>query len=151
MRPSFLLLVFIFFVGGAVWLSWQRLAPRESDSPSGLVIVPQEHDLGQVKYGEVPTADFEVRNQGRKEITITRISTSCGCTTATVIGQEEATASGKPIQLETGESLVMRVAFNPAIHGDDTDLGQVKRVIYVTTDNPDQPEVQATIEAEVYK
>ena len=145
------LLVLVLIIAGAVLISWQRLAAHEPDSPSGLVIVPQEHDLGQVKYGEVPTADFEVRNQGRKEIKITRISTSCGCTTATLVGQEEATARGKPIQLEAGESLVMQVAFNPAVHGDDTDFGLVKRVIYVTTDDPQQPETQVTITAEVYK
>lgn len=151
MKPSFLLLVFIFLVGGAIWLSWQRLATREPDSPSGLVMVPQEHDLGQVKYGEIPTADFEVRNLGEAAVEITRISTSCGCTTATLVGSEAAIETQQPVTLGGGEIRTMRVAFNPAAHDDNTDLGRVKRVIYITTDNPDQPEIQVTIEAEVYK
>ncbi len=72
---------------------------------------------------------------------MTRVSTSCGCTKAKL---DKENLSGY-------ESTVVRVSFDPAVHKDDTDLGEVTRTIYIETDNPNFPELESVITASVIK
>ena len=151
MKIKFIALVTVLVIVAAIGLSWQRLSFREAENQIGLVVEPRNQDLGRVKYGDTPSTDFEVRNLGGETIQITQISTSCGCTTATLVGHEDQLTEGESVSIAGGEVKTMQVTFNPAVHGDDTDLGPLKRVIYAGTDNPQQPELQVTITADVYK
>ena len=89
-------------------------------------VSPNTIDLGTVIYGEVPTAKFTLTNYTSNSLKITRVSTSCECTSAKV---ERDT-------LSPNESTEINVSFNPAVHGDDTDVGELTRSIYLETDNP---------------
>src|SRR3989344_4008688 len=40
---------------------------------------------------------------------------------------------------------------DPAVHKDDTDLGDINRIIYITTNDPNQPRLEAEITAQVIK
>lgn len=104
-------------------------------------VTPFTIGLGTVIYGDVPTTEFTLTNYTPEMLTVTRVSTSCGCTTATMDQKS----------LEPFSTAVVHVAFNPAVHGDDTDLGQLTRTIYIDTDNPDFPQVTASITANVVK
>lgn len=108
---------------------------------SRVVITPVQTSLGTVVYGDVPATEFVLTNYMAKPLAITNVSTSCGCTSASV----------EKRQLSAYESTIVRVLFNPAVHGDDTDLGQLTRTIYVDTDNPDFGQVTASITANVVK
>ena len=104
-----------------------------------VAISPNNQDLGEVVYGDVPVTTFTLTNFAPLPLTITRVSTSCGCTTAEAEKKE----------LAGYESTTIKVSFNPAIHGDDTDLGELTRTIYIETDNPNFPKLTSTITANV--
>lgn len=104
-------------------------------------VSPQTHDFGTVIYGDVPTTEFTLTNFTPVELNITRVSTSCSCTSAEV--EKES--------LAPYESTVVKVSFDPAVHKDDTDLGELTRTIYIDTDNPNFNQVTTTITANVIK
>ncbi|MBI3397602.1 DUF1573 domain-containing protein [Candidatus Woesebacteria bacterium] len=111
------------------------------ESNMGVFITPENRNLGKVIYGDVPTTVFTLTNFSPLPLKITRISTSCGCTKAEVDKKE----------LGAYEATEIKVSFNPAIHGDATDVGNVTRTIYIQTDNPYFLELSGTITAEVVK
>jgi len=106
-----------------------------------VVVTPDNQDLGTVIYGDVPTANFTLTNFTPLPVKVTRVSTSCGCTTAEVEKEE----------LGAYESTTVKVSFDPAVHGDDTDTGELTRTIYINTDNPNYPKFTNTITANVVK
>lgn len=105
----------------------------------GVTITPANQDLGTVIYGDVPETNFVILNNTDQEIALTRVTTSCGCTQAF---PEKDT-------VQSGESIDMRVTFDPAVHGDATDVGDLTRTIYVETDHPNYPRLENTISATV--
>jgi len=104
-------------------------------------ISPKTTDLGTVIYGEVPTTAFTLTNYTSNSLEINRVSTSCECTSAEV---EKNT-------LSPYESIEVNVSFNPAVHGDDTDTGELTRTIYIDTDNSEYSQITANITANVIK
>lgn len=104
-------------------------------------ITPASQDLGTVIYGDVATTEFTLTNFTPKKLEITRVSTSCSCTSAEV----------EKMSLEPYESVAVEVSFDPAVHKDDTDLGEITRTIYIDTDNPNFKQITSTITATVIK
>lgn len=104
-------------------------------------IHPNKQDLGKVIYGDVATTSFTLTNYTPLPMKITRVSTSCGCTKASV---EKETLSAY-------ESTTVNVSFDPAVHKDDTDLGELTRTIYIETDNPNFTDLESIITANVIK
>lgn len=111
------------------------------DSNVSVSINPTTIDLGTVIYGDVATTEFTLTNFSKDTLSITKVSTSCGCTSAEV-GKET---------LEPYESTIVNVSFDPAVHKDDTDLGELTRTIFIDTDSPNFPQVTSTITANVIK
>lgn len=107
----------------------------------GIAIFPQTISLGEVVYGDVATTEFRLANFTAEPLQITRVSTSCGCTKAEV---EQKT-------VQPYESTTITVSFDPAVHQDDTDLGELTRTIYIETDSADFPKLESTITADVIK
>lgn len=106
-----------------------------------VAMTPATIPLGTVIYGDVAQAVFTLTNYTPLPIKITRVATSCGCTKASVEKDE----------LQAYESTKINVSFDPAVHKDDTDLGDLIRTIYITTDNPNFPDLESTITATVIK
>lgn len=102
---------------------------------------PDKQELGTVIYGDVATTSFTLTNYSPLPLKITRVSTSCGCTKASVDKEE----------LGAYESTTVNVSFDPAVHKDDTDLGELTRNIYVETDNPNYSDLETIITANVIK
>ena len=102
---------------------------------------PEKQELGTVIYGDVATTGFTLTNYTPLPLKITRVSTSCGCTKASVEKEE----------LAAYESTTVNVSFDPAVHKDDSDLGQLTRSIYVETDNPNYSDLETMITANVIK
>lgn len=111
------------------------------ESNVSVAITPSSVDLGTVIYGEVATVTFTLTNYTPLPLKITRVSTSCGCTKASVEKEE----------LAAYESTQVNVIFDPAVHKDDTDLGDLTRTIYIGTDNPNFPNLESTFTATVIK
>lgn len=114
-------------------------AYREANAE--VTITPENQNLGEVIFGDVPTTSFTLTNFTPAPLTITRVSTSCGCTKAGVEKEK----------LDAYESTQVKVSFDPAVHKDDTDLGDLTRTIYIETDNPNFPKLESTITANVIR
>jgi len=112
-----------------------------NESNYGIYITPITKDLGEVIYGEIAKTTFKLKNNTKEKVDITKISTSCSCTSATV-----SKKSLKPY-----EDVDVFVEFNPAVHKDDTDLGDIIRTIYIDTTSANFPKIQASITAKVIK
>ncbi len=104
-------------------------------------ITPATQDLGTVVYGDITKTNFILTNFTNNNVNITKISTSCGCTSA---------KSNKE-SLSPYESATITVSFDPAVHKDNTDLGELTRTIYINTDQPNFKQILATITANVIK
>lgn len=102
---------------------------------------PDQKDLGTVIYGDIATTSFTLTNYTPLPLKITRVSTSCGCTKASVEKEE----------LDAYENTIVNVSFDPGVHKDDTDLGELTRTIYIETDNPNFKQLTTTITATVIK
>jgi rhodanese-related sulfurtransferase len=111
------------------------------DGTKTVTLEPDTQGLGTVIYGDVPTTEFTLTNYTDQSINVTRVSTSCGCTSAQVAKDT----------LSAFESTVVQVSFDPAVHKDDTDLGELTRTIYIETDHPEFKKLQANISANVVK
>lgn len=95
-------------------------------------------DFGEVVNGEIATHDFVVRNEGNAPLAVESVITTCGCTTATL----------EPMTIPAGESGILHVAFDSGAHGPDL-TGEIIRQVFITTNDPDQPEVAVEIIANV--
>ncbi len=134
------------FIGAAVFYVFgnsalNALKERFSAKVPEIAITPSSYDFGRVKYGEVAAYVFEIKNTGAAPLEISEISTSCSCTQAFLENRVIA----------PGGSENMKVTFNPAVHKDDTDLGKVKRTVYLKINDPRNPEPFVSISADVYK
>ncbi len=103
----------------------------------------KSHDFGIVRYGDISEHTFKVTNMGTEDLEILKISTSCGCTKASVANSDKT--------ISPGESVEMTVTFDPAVHKDDSDLGNLQRIVYVRTNDPANEEVEVEITATVLK
>lgn len=111
------------------------------ESNVSVSLTPKTTSLGTVIYGDVATTKYTLTNYTPLPLKITRVSTSCGCTKAKVENEE----------LNAYQSTTVNVSFDPAVHKDDTDLGDLSRTIYIETDNPNFPELESTFTATVVK
>jgi len=107
----------------------------------GIFLSPATYDLGTVIYGDVASTDFTLQNSTDKEIKLTKVSTSCSCTKA----------SPQQTTIAPWETTTISVTFDPAVHKDDTDLGDITRTIYLDTNHPNFDHLTATITARVIK
>lgn len=92
--------------------------------------------FGKVKEGKVLAHKFEFKNKTKGILNIKDVSTSCGCT-----GSE-----AKKKKLLPGESTQVTVSFKTKGYS-----GPTKQFVYVTTDDPAQPLIRFTVEADILK
>ncbi|MCL6096597.1 MAG: DUF1573 domain-containing protein [Patescibacteria group bacterium] len=111
------------------------------ESHYGVFISPITKDLGKVIYGDIAKTSFTLTNNTKEKISITKVATSCSCTSAEVAKKE----------LKSYETTQVLVSFNPAVHKDNTDLGDIIRTIYVDTTSSNFSRVEASITAKVIK
>ncbi|MFA4871667.1 MAG: DUF1573 domain-containing protein [Patescibacteria group bacterium] len=106
-------------------------------------ITPAAFDWGTVIYGEIAQKTFTIANAGNQPLEILRLSTSCGCTKATMAENDKIIAPG--------QSAEMSVTFDPAVHQDDMDLGEIVRVVYIKSNDSQKPEAEVELRAKVIK
>jgi hypothetical protein len=92
--------------------------------------VARTHDMGAVTKGELAVADLSVQNLGGAPLTVEAVSTSCGCTKATLT----------PMIIPPGGEARLHVEYDSDAH--EIDLGPIKRSIYISSDDPDEDDVQ---------
>lgn len=102
-----------------------------------IVVDPLSQELGEVPQKKIELV-YTVRNEGGSELQIEKITTSCDCTKA-VIGQEKIAA---------GESAALTVSLDPT---EDNLYGDITRVIYLRSNDPENPEVSVEFHAVIQK
>ena len=95
-------------------------------------------DFGDVINGEILSRDIIVSNAGNKPIITKSVSTTCGCTTASL----------EPMTIPAGGSANLHITFDSGAHGSEL-TGQVTRQIFITSNDPDQPEAMVEFTANI--
>jgi P pilus assembly chaperone PapD len=95
-------------------------------------------DLGDVVNGEIVTRDVAVQNMGNRDLVVEAVSTSCGCTKATL----------DPMMIAPGAQGTLHIEFDSGAHGEELN-GELVRQIFIATNDPAQPETMLELTANV--
>jgi hypothetical protein len=95
-------------------------------------------DFGDVVNGEILSRDILVSNDGDEAIIAQSVSTTCGCTTATL----------EPMTIPPGGSANLHITFDSGAHGPEL-TGQLTRQIFITSNDPNQPEAMVEFTANI--
>ena len=103
-----------------------------------IAVEVEKFDFGDVVNGDIVTRELVVRNEGNASLVIDTISTSCGCTTATL----------DPMTIPAGETAVLHIEFDSGAHGPELN-GELIRQVFLTSNDPQQPELVVEFSANV--
>lgn len=92
--------------------------------------VAGSHDMGTVAKGERAVADLAVRNLGDAVLTVVGISTSCGCTKASLT----------PMAIPAGGEGRLHIEYDSSAH--ESDIGRIERSVFISSDDPDEDDIQ---------
>ena len=97
--------------------------------------------LLQWDWGTIPaippvSQTFPIQNIGEKSLLITNVVTSCGCTVAALSSSV----------IPPGQRADLKVTFDPNFHATQ---GPVTRLVWLETNDPDQPVVELRMDANV--
>ncbi|GEM_PF-1938968 len=114
-----------------------RMPPRPGKKQPSIQVEPSSYDFGTIPQRPV-TQRFVVRNVGEETLVIKQMTTSCGCTTATL----------NPKSIPPGGKATLTVRFDPELH--DTE-GRVTRTVSIESNDPLHPLVKIRLHAFIYK
>lgn len=132
----FLLGVFLGILGLAVF-GYMKAVPgagNQTNLPK-IEIMPSSYDFGEIIYKDVVSRTFQIKNNGRSDLQITRVATSCGCTTASVV---------KTV-LAPGETTELNVVYESGQMTGSHGKGRQERIIYVKSNDPNNPQAEVLI------
>lgn len=112
-----------------------------------LTISPNSIDMGDISQKNgVAVTFFEIKNDGESDLVISRLDTSCGCTAASIVYNNQegpkfamaghGTESPKDWQatIPAGQTARLKVYYDPNVHKDL--IGPVTREIYIYSNDP---------------
>lgn len=120
-----------------------------------LRVATYEYYLGVVSVREgIVEAKIPLVNIGEGDLTIGELDTSCGCTTASIVNNEEEgprfemSRHGKNPKdwntvISPGKKAFLKVYYNPAVH--PKERGAVTRVVTIHSDDPVKPKQRVKI------
>lgn len=126
MRKAFLILMVPLVLAACT-----RAQPR-------LATEVERFDFGDVVNGEVLTHDLVVRNEGDAPLVIESVSTSRGCTKATL----------EPMTVPPGGSAILHVVYDSGAHGPEL-TGPITRQIFIASNDPERAEVVIEFDSNV--
>lgn len=147
MNKIVITLAVLAIIAGGLWAARTYIPTKENLA----LVAPSENlkaektffDFGSIsmKAGKV-SHGFKIQNSGSEPETISQISTSCMCTSATLeIGSQKFGPYGMPghgfnprinVSLEPGEEAEVQAIFDPNAHG-PAGIGLNERAIYLET------------------
>jgi hypothetical protein len=104
-----------------------------------IAVMPEKIDFGAIPASDPVTPTVEVRNEGNDALHISGVSTSCGCTTATLSSPEVAVGAAADLQ----------ISFNPQAHPGL--YGPLLRIVYLQSNDPAQPELEVPVTVEILR
>lgn len=102
-------------------------------------ITPKDFDFGGANYGQVLEYDFKLKNLGKAVLEITRVATSCACTSAKVALEK----------INPGQEADLHVTYDTGAMSGSHGRGQQERIIYVRSNDPLNPQEEVMIYANV--
>ena len=108
-----------------------------SATPPIIIVDPVSQELGEMPQKPLELT-YSIRNDGDSPLIIEKISTSCGCTYAEVDSDT----------LAPGETTTLRVTLDPV---EDNLYGNVARVIYLRSNDPQTPEAEVEFRVKILK
>jgi len=99
-----------------------------------ITVSETEYEFGKIAKGVEVTHDFLITNTGGDLLEIQRVRASCGCTAA----------APEKDKLKPGESTPISVKFNSAGRS-----GMQKKYVYISSNDPDKPEIRLTFTANI--
>ena len=97
-----------------------------------------EFDFGDVVNGVIMEKDLTVRNTGRGDLVVETVTTTCGCTTASL----------DAMTIPSGGSATLHIEFDSGAHGPEL-TGQVMRQVILISNDPQQPEATVQFVANI--
>lgn len=145
--------------GLAAWIgSGSTMQTSIADNPNRPIaeVKEKEFDLGEMSAKDIKEHDFTIKNIGKDDLILSRVSTSCDCTYAYIINDTgekspKFTMHGMNnwrTNLKSGESTTLKVVYEPSIMLVE---GAVERFITVATNDPNNPKLEFKIKAKVNK
>jgi len=131
MRRPVIALIVVASVAVATMVAESFQADKQVKGP-GIEVNPEEHDFGRVEQNIKLEKDIEIKNIGTEELTIGRISTSCGCTAALT-----AEKFVKP-----GESTTLEVTLETRMY-----KGEIQRTVSVASNAANSKITQIKLKA----
>jgi rhodanese-related sulfurtransferase len=107
----------------------------------GVTLMPETVELGEVIYKDGASTEFVLTNNTPNELKIERVTGSCACTQPSI----------EKDVLAPYESTIIKVKFEPSVHKDDSDIGDLVRLVFVDTDNENFEHLVGKITAKVVK
>ncbi len=103
-----------------------------------IILEEDQLNLGDVINGEILTFELTVSNQGNSPLEVESVSTSCGCTTATL----------EPMTIQPGEKGILHIEFDSGAHGPEL-TGELVRQIFIVSNDPNIPEAKIEFVANI--
>jgi hypothetical protein len=132
------------------------VASAPADRPI-IFLNPESYDFGDVDKKGVVTTIFELKNEGKADLIINKLETSCGCTSASIVYQEkEGPKFNMPghgineknkdwqVVIPSGQEAQLKVYYDPNVHKDFK--GPATREISVFSNDPVDFEKKVKIE-----
>ncbi len=135
-------LISIFIISGLAIYGYFQAIPdvdNQTENRPKIEIEPKSFDFGEINYGEVAEYAFLLKNSGNEILEIKRVATSCACTTAKT--EKEL--------LNPGEETNLSVRYDTGAMSGPHGKGEQERIIYVKSNDPLNPQVEVTIQANV--
>ncbi|PJE63888.1 hypothetical protein COU89_00850, partial [Candidatus Roizmanbacteria bacterium CG10_big_fil_rev_8_21_14_0_10_45_7] len=132
------------------------LANAPKDAPK-ITTAETKKDLGVVTIKKgVVTTEFVIKNEGKSDLVVDKLSSSCGCTSASLVyhgtegpqfymaghGQAEPDPNWK-VSIAPGDKAKIKVYYDPTVHPDLT--GPVTREVSIHSNDPVDFETTLTI------
>src|SRR3989338_5264034 len=133
---TFVLIVVIGLIG---YWGFKRSVPNAGGLQPVITVTPLEYDFGTINYGQTVEQVFTILNNGQKELKVSSVSTSCGCTKATISDQTIA----------AGEKADLQVTYKTADMTGAHAKGDQERRIFIKSNDPQSPMMIVQIKAYV--
>lgn len=112
---------------------------NETGNLPEIKISPKTFDFGKVRYGDLLEHSFRLKNTGEEILEIKEVATSCACTAASSVKE----------QISPGEETELKVVYDTGAMSGPRGRGEQERTIYIKSNDPLNPRVEAMIYAYV--
>lgn len=115
----------------------EATAPQAATAPT-LSLETTTLPLGDVPNGQIVERDVVVTNTGGAPLVVESLTTSCGCTTATL----------DAMTIAPNATATLHIAFDSGAHGPDL-RGELLRQVMLVTNDPARPEAVVELTANI--